>query len=73
MVIVNMLMDMKSITEPKVEVLLKKYFRVLLVTKEEHRMLNSSGLRSTMPKDWDGKDIWARYSAKWLTRPSTIV
>jgi hypothetical protein len=63
MEIVNILMDMEAITQSKVEALLKKFFRVLLVTKEEHRLLNSSGLRSTKPKGWDGKDVWARYKA----------
>jgi len=60
MLIVNWLMDMSPLTKPKVEVLLKKYFRVLLVTKEEHARLNASGLRSTMPDDWDEEDVWAR-------------
>lgn len=63
MEIVNMLMDMEAITQTKVQSLLEKYFRVLLVTKEEHRLLNASGLRSSMPKDWDGEDVWARYRA----------
>lgn len=63
MVIVNMLMDMESISLSKVEALLIKYFRVLLVTKEEHSLLNSSGLRSSMSKDWDGDDPMARYHA----------
>ena len=63
MEIVNMLMDMESISTTKVEALLKKYFRVLLVTKEEHSLLNASGLRSSMPKDWDRVDPWARYHA----------
>jgi len=35
----------------------------LLVTKDEHRRLNASGLRSKMPDDWDGENIWARYDA----------
>lgn len=61
MEIVNMLMDMDPMTKTKVERLLKKYFRVLLVTIEEHNRLNSSGLRSTMPENWDKKDVWARY------------
>ena len=63
MEIVNMLMDMKSISTSKVEELLSKYFRVLLVTKEEHQRLNSSGLRSKMPQDWNRTDVWARYRA----------
>ena len=61
MEIVNMLMDMDPLNKVEVEKILKNYFRVLLVTKEEHSKLNASGLRSKMPKNWDKKDVWARY------------
>ena len=63
MVIVNMLMDISPLTKSEVERILKTYFRVLLVTKDEHQKLNTSGLRSKMPSNWDKKDVWARYSA----------
>jgi len=63
MVIVNMLMDMEPLDKQSVESVLKKYFRVMLVTKDEHKKLNASGLRSKMPQDWDGVDTWARYCA----------
>ena len=63
MYIVNMLMDMSTINKDKIRNILEKYFHVLLVTKEEHRRLNASGLRSKMPDDWDGENIWARYDA----------
>ena len=68
MVIVNMLMDMKYLTNKKVENRLKKYLHVLVVTKEEHRILNSSGLRYKMPKDWDGNNVWARYEKVGIER-----
>jgi hypothetical protein len=45
MEIVNMLMDMKLLDKKSVESVLKKYFRVLLVTKDEHKKLNASGLK----------------------------
>ena len=63
MEIVNMLMDMNPLSKLEVGEILDKYFRVLLVTKEEHRKLNASGLRSKMPKNWDKKDVLARYRA----------
>ncbi|WP_104001694.1 hypothetical protein [Marinobacterium lutimaris] len=63
MEIVNMLMDMNPLSKQEVESVLKNYFRVLLVTKEEHQRLNASGLRSKMPSNWDRKDVWARYNA----------
>lgn len=61
MEIVNMLMDMNPLNKIEVENILRNYFRVLLVTKEEHGMLNASGLRSKMPEGWDKIDVWARY------------
>ena len=41
--------------------ILQKYFHVLLVTKAEDKRLVAVGLRSTMPIDWDGENVWARY------------
>jgi len=61
MVIVNILMDLEKPTRRVVKEILQKYFHVLLVTKEEDRKLVVAGLRSTMPGDWDGENIWARY------------
>lgn len=63
MEIVNMLMDMNPLLKSEVEGVLSNYFRVLLVTKEEHQRLNASGLRSKMPLNWDKEDVWARYKA----------
>jgi len=34
-----------------------------LVTLEEDARLRAAGLRSTMPDDWDGENVWARYEA----------
>lgn len=61
MYIVNLLMDMPSPTSDKVRELLKRLFVVRLVTRQEHAALNSSGLRSRMPDDWDTLDVFARY------------
>jgi len=55
MEIVNMLMDMNPLTKAEVEKILANYFRVLLVTKDEHQRLNASGLRSKMPSNWNKK------------------
>ena len=35
----------------------------VVVTKTEDERLNKAGLRSSMPKDWDKRDKWARYKA----------
>ena len=61
MAIVNWLMDLDPITNESVASLLERYFTVMLVTKEEHALLNSSGLRSTMPAQWDKENVYARY------------
>jgi hypothetical protein len=61
MAIVNRLMDMKPLTAAAITKLLTSHFMVMLVTRKEHTRLNASGLRSTMPSNWDGSDIYARY------------
>ena len=61
MEIVNRLMALDPLTEGAIDELLRRLFVVALVTKAEHALLNSSGVRSTMPKGWDGKNVYARY------------
>lgn len=63
MEIVNWLMEMNPLTKLRVTNLLKKVYRVRLVTKDENRKLNVGELRSKMPDGWDGKDVFARYRA----------
>ncbi|MBA2079463.1 hypothetical protein PCA_13240 [Rhodanobacter sp. PCA2] len=63
MAIVNWLMELDPLTNESVEALLRRYFTVMLVTEEEHARLNASGLRSIMPPDWDGENVFARYDA----------
>jgi hypothetical protein len=41
--------------------ILKKYLKVAVVTKEEARLLDSSGFKTKMPEDWDREDPYARY------------
>lgn len=69
MLIVNRLMDMEPLTEEAVKELLTSWFTVMLVTHEEHTRLNASGLRSTMPVDWDEVDVFSRYAAVGIERP----
>ena len=63
MEIVNRLMDMRPLTKVGVIELLTNCLKVMVVTHEEHGRLNSTGLRSTMPPDWNGKDVFDRYAA----------
>ena len=54
---------MGIVPDPKHQIkhILKKYFRVFLVTKSEHTKLSKIKLRSKMPINWDKKDPFARY------------
>lgn len=63
MVIVDQLMDMPEPTTRTITALLRRWFRVMLVTRDEHARLNASGLRAAMPECWDGWDVFARYAA----------
>lgn len=38
--------------------LLSKYWKIAVITKEQDKLLS----RTKMPGDWDGEDIFARYS-----------
>ena len=40
---------------------------VAIITKEEDAILNKSKIKSKMPQDWDGIDIFARYKSGSLT------
>jgi hypothetical protein len=62
-VIVNRLMDMNPPTKSAVSKLLKRWYHVRLVTREEHERLTKLKLRYTMPSEWDGKEVFARYDA----------
>jgi hypothetical protein len=48
-------------TESSVNQLLDTYCKGAVITKHEDARLNSQGLRSKMPTDWDEADVWARY------------
>lgn len=67
MVIVNMLMDLDDPDAATTHNLLKKYFHVCCITKEEHQRLSTLKLRYTMPADWDGENVYARYEKAKIT------
>lgn len=69
MVLVNKLMDRKRLTKNYISKTLTSCYRVMVITRGEHRLLNSTGLTSRMPENWDGKDVWARYSAVKIKLP----
>jgi hypothetical protein len=71
--IVNRLMDMRPLTEAGVIELLTNCLKVVVVTRDEHALLNSSKLRSTMPPNWDGKDVFDRYAEVGIELASTEI
>ena len=73
MAIVNHLMKMEPLTTDAITEFLTSFFTIMLVTHDEHARLNASGLRSTMPRDWNGSDNFARYAAIGIeAAPTTI-
>lgn len=60
-VLIKMLFEIKNPTPKSVEDILSRYCVAVVVTKDEDRLLSKAGLRSKMPADWDGSDLWARY------------
>ena len=51
----------ENLNVDQTELILKKYYKLGVLTKSEDDLLNSNGLRSKMPPKWDGKNIFARY------------
>jgi hypothetical protein len=69
MVLVNKLMEKKPLTKQYILDTLTKYYMVAVISKDEHRLLNSKGLTSKMPDKWDFNDLWARYTAVGIKPP----
>jgi hypothetical protein len=61
--VIGLLLKMSSPTTSSVYQLLDSYCKGAVITRTEDAALNSLGLRSKMPSDWDEKDLWARYKA----------
>jgi hypothetical protein len=57
------MLDRSDLSRDAVERILRKYLVVYYISREEHARLSGMGLRSSMPPDWDGEDVQARYRA----------
>ncbi len=56
---------MEEIQEPtisNIEQFLLRYYRLGVLTASDDRLLKEAGLNSSMPKNWDGNDVFARYN-----------
>jgi hypothetical protein len=67
---VNAFNDVDGHSNATIEIanVLFSYCRQALILKEEDNLLNEAKLTSSMPEDWDGKNIFARYDAVNLTK-----
>lgn len=55
------LFALRSPTKRSVRTVLNKFCIGVVITKKEDVALIKAGLNASMPADWDGKDIYARY------------
>ena len=63
-IVMNKLLALDPLTFESVMSLIKKYYVICAITKEEDKQLNAAGLRSKMPKDWESdNNVFARYEA----------
>lgn len=60
---INKLYKDEKLTVENVQDILNKYLVICMVTKEEDAKMTEIGLQKSMPKDWDGLNVWARYDA----------
>ncbi len=60
-VIRRVLLASESLSSAWVREVLARWCIGSVITIEEDRRLTQEGLRSKMPDDWDGEDVWSRY------------
>ena len=61
-VLIEMLLKTENLTAEKVDKILNQFCVVMIITKDEDSLLNAK-YRSSMPSNWNGVDIYARYTA----------
>ena len=62
-----------SRSEENIEEFLNKYYRLGVLTKAEDIRLNDIKLKSDMPQDWDGNDVFARYKKAEIVRATSTM
>jgi len=62
-----------SRSEKNIEEFLNKYYRLGVLTKAEDIRLNDIKLKSDMPQDWDGNDVFARYKKAGIVRATSTM
>lgn len=61
-VLIEKLLTTKDLTAEKVDGLLQQFCVVMVITKKENSLLDAN-YKSSMPSNWNGVDIYARYTA----------
>ena len=59
--LIEKLLTTKDLTAEKVDGLLQQFCVVMVITKEENSLLDAK-YKSSMPPNWNGVDIYARYT-----------
>ena len=62
-VVCEILFSLDKINEKNIKFILEKFIKNggVLITKDEDNKLTKMGLKSSMPENWNGEDIFARY------------
>lgn len=60
-ILCNKLFEMKDLNYDSIRIFQETYIKRIFITKQENYALDSLGLRSKMPSDWDLNDPWARH------------
>lgn len=62
-VLMNKLLLLDPLTVDSIHFVIKKYYVICAITKEEDQLLTAKGLRSKMPKGWNEEtdSVFARY------------
>ncbi len=67
------LLALKKVTRGSVRRVLEEFGTICLISKEEDNELNKARLGRSMPPNWDGKDIWARYKAVGIKYVENVI
>ena len=59
--IIDLLMKVSKPSEDYIFALMTKHCIGAVVTLDEDKRLTDLGYRSSMPENWNGEDVWARY------------
>ncbi|NWO06817.1 MAG: hypothetical protein HLX50_14305 [Alteromonadaceae bacterium] len=62
-IVMSKLLALKSLSNEDIMGIIKSYYVICVITKEEDKRLNAAGLRTKMPDGWDDKSdsVFARY------------